>query len=114
MGGARPPGETWPQKYGFYLKNATTARIYKPDSVGPAVPVGAPNRLIIYLGEPSPTPSIDLPVPAVARKQRGDEQPRVRYIFGLSAPKVYPAPLVTQRAVVSYTPFSPLLSGRGA
>jgi len=46
------------------LKNATTTRTYKPDSVGPTVPVGASNRLIIYLGEPSPTPSIDLPVPA--------------------------------------------------
>jgi len=39
-----------------------------------------------------------------------DGQPLFASLFGLSACRVYPAPVVTYRAVVSYTAISPLLS----
>jgi len=40
--------------------------------------------------------------------RNGDEQPRIRRLFGLSAHKVCPAPPVARRAVGSYPTISPL------
>ena len=73
----------------------------KPGSVQGLLPCPA-----IYLGTDSRLPSIDLPVPTSLRNP--DEPPGIRNLFDLSAHKVYHAPPVTSRPVVSYTTFSPL------
>ena len=76
----------------------------------PAQKAGMP---IIYLGLHSRTASISLPIlPFCAQKHKRATcvpQVGVQYLFGLSAPKVYRAFVVTNKAGVSYTSFSPLL-----